>query len=118
MFVPPKSARKAVRVRNAAVMNGISNVYLSLTSAWVGSNTHPAPDKFDSASIILWQGEIVAIAQQLLAVDNLSESALWEGRIFGQWHYEEYKVMREIERDMLALMVMVRTFSILSMNPY
>lgn len=36
MFVPPKSARKAVRVRNATAISGLSNVYLSLTSTWIG----------------------------------------------------------------------------------
>ena len=35
MFVPPKSARKAVRVRNATAISGLSNIYLALTSTWI-----------------------------------------------------------------------------------
>ena len=113
MFIPPKSARKAVRVRNAAVINGLSNTYLSLMSSWVGDKRLTlGRGKIDeeSESIDHVRGQLLAIATQLLPLKTLTESARWESNVLGKWPYEDYKIMLEIEQDMLAILVQVCLF--------
>jgi hypothetical protein len=113
--VPPKSARKAVRVRTAAVMTGLSNVYLGLMSAWIGDGALSlGPNKRANLeqSEQHFRGQLIAIATQLNTLETLTESAWWEGNIVGKWSYEEYKAIQVIEKDMLALMVQVRGFAV------
>ena len=133
MFVPPKSARKAVRVRNATAITGLSNIYLSLTSNWIGKcspftqdnvseqttgsnredgSAEEAIERADSIRHL--RPQLTAVATQLLSLNDVVESARWEAYVLGEWPYHEYKTMLEIEQDMVAILALVRILNAFS----
>ncbi|VDB95654.1 unnamed protein product [Peniophora sp. CBMAI 1063] len=110
MFVPPKSARKAVRVRNATAISGLSNIYLDLTTTWIGNRTDgDRSDGLteDSTTVQRLKTQLVSVATQLLSLNDVVESARWEAAILGEWPYKDYKAMLEVEQDMVAVLALM-----------
>lgn len=113
MMLPPKSGRKAVRLRNASILSGISYLYSHLTSIWLS-----AGDPFDVASekgagaIRLWppslRAKFIYIAEQIQDLRVRTVMSKWEGNVRGVWPFEDYNRMAEAQSDMLSSLALVR----------
>jgi len=102
-MLPPKSGRKAVRLRNASVITGMSELYGFLISTWIGTQTH---QKKTLAAPTTWmkdfRSKIVSLADQVQSVQQMTEFAKWEGSIRGKWPIEEYRALIQAENDMFT----------------
>ncbi|KAA1472661.1 hypothetical protein DENSPDRAFT_872334 [Dentipellis sp. KUC8613] len=112
MMLPPQSGRKAVRIRNAKTIDGLSHVYAALMSAWI---TDPLADatgvereKGRGVSMIdaRWakgfRERLVGVGGQLQSLSAFTDLARWEGGIRGKWNYKDYKRMVEVQLEMVA----------------
>lgn len=109
MMLPPTSGRKAVRLRNANIVTNISEIYAFLISTWIGTQTHR---KKHSAAPPTWAQEfrikLVALADQVQLLDQMTGLAKWEGSIRGKWPIQEYQSLVESESNMLGALAQVR----------
>ena len=112
MMLPPKSGRKAVRLRNASILSGISYLYSHLTSLWLS-----AGEPFDAAHekggvARAWPQELrdklVYIAEQLQDLRMRTAMSKWEGNVRGAWPFEDYNRMVDVQSDMLNSLILVR----------
>jgi hypothetical protein len=103
MMLPPTSGRKAVRLRNASVIMGISEIYGFLISTWIGTQTH---QKKRLAAPATWVGDfrahLIALADQIQAVQQMTELARWEGSIRGKWPIDDYRALIGAELEMIS----------------
>ncbi|KAI0646345.1 hypothetical protein C8Q79DRAFT_909612 [Trametes meyenii] len=115
MMLPPKSGRKAVRLRNASVISGLSYLYSHLTSLWLS-----ADGPFDSTVDVKtagaqarprWpaelRGKFIALAEQIQDLRIRTAMSKWEGSIRGSWASEDYGRLLDLESDMLASLVLL-----------
>ena len=115
MMLPPKSGRKAVRLRNASVLSGISYLYSHLTSLWLSADGpfDRAADGKDGDVPHKWpanlRAKFLALANQLQDLRMRTVMSKWEGSIRGAWPVEDYNKLLEAESDMLSSLVLVRS---------
>ncbi|KAI0371992.1 hypothetical protein BV20DRAFT_940807 [Pilatotrama ljubarskyi] len=116
MMLPPKSGRKAVRLRNASVMSNLSYLYSHLTSLWLsaeepfrrvkGEKDGHAPDRR-----FTWPAELrakfVTIVEQIQDLRVRTAMSKWEGSIRGAWASEDYNKLLEAESDMLSGLILL-----------
>ena len=111
MMIPPKSGRKAVRLRNASIISGLSYLYSHLTSLWLSSG-----EPFDSLHKLedaqrRWPSElrqmVVTFSQQLQSLRVQTVMSKWEGNIRGHWPFEEYNRLLDLQVDILSSLVLV-----------
>lgn len=123
MMFPPQSGRKAVRLRNAATIAGLSHVYIFLMSAWIagadgtgeeGTQSQGSGEKLPlgkgqaggPASGAPWVQEfrrkLVGVVQQIQTLQQMTALARWEGNVRGAWPYKEYNRLAEVQMDMVA----------------
>lgn len=106
MMLPPKSGRKAVRLRNASTLSGLSYLYSHLTSLWLSAADGPlqAGDRWPAEL----RGKFIALAEQIQDLRLRTAMSKWEGSVRGAWAAEEYNRLLEVESDMLSSLVLVR----------
>ncbi|THH16060.1 hypothetical protein EW146_g4511 [Bondarzewia mesenterica] len=109
MMLPPKSGRKAVRLRNASTIAGLSNIYALLMSTWIERVTDEDDTENDKQSSLArsklvqpFRKKIVAVVQKIQRVQQLTASARWEGNIRGAWPLKEYNRLAEVQMTMVA----------------
>ncbi len=114
MMFPPKSGRKAVRLRNAAVISGISYLYSHITSLWLsaGEPFEAARQQKGASANRVWSPQlrekVISIAEQLQDLRVRTVMSKWEGSIRGAWAFEDYNQLVELENDMLGSLILVR----------
>jgi hypothetical protein len=103
MMLPPTSSRKAVRLRNASAITGISEIYGFLISTWIGTQTH---QKKTLAAPATWMEDfrikLIGLSDQIQTAKQMTELAKWEGNIRGKWPIEEYQALIEAELQMIS----------------
>ncbi|KII87451.1 hypothetical protein PLICRDRAFT_163585 [Plicaturopsis crispa FD-325 SS-3] len=107
MLIPPKSGRKAVRVRNAYAVTGLSNLYSKLLAHWIADRKHERMDEGkDGLAPAKWltdfRLQLVTQADQLTYIRQLTASAVWEGNIRGKWPVEEYTSLVNTEIQLVV----------------
>ena len=112
MMLPPKSGRKAVRLRNASVLSGLSYLYSHLTSLWLSAG-EPFDMSREKGTLEEreWPQDLrekfIYIAEQLQDLRMRTVMSKWEGNIRGAWPFEDYMKMVEVQNDMLSSLVLV-----------
>ncbi|KZT25917.1 hypothetical protein NEOLEDRAFT_1132953 [Neolentinus lepideus HHB14362 ss-1] len=101
MMLPPKSGRKAVRLRNATTIKRIGNLYSLLISRWI-ENTPSLDDATSESWSAFFRADIVSIAEQLQTLKGMTAIAKWEGGIRGRWPFEEYDRLVDVQIQMLG----------------
>lgn len=108
MMLPPKSGRKAVRLRAAATIDALGHVYTSLMSAWI---TESEGWKGDTSSPPNWvkdfRARLTAVSFRVQAGKDQMMLASWEGGIRGRWPLEEYVKLTEVQEEMVAVLAQV-----------
>ncbi len=113
MMLPPKSGRKAVRLRNASTIAGLSYLFSHLTTIWLGSAESFEPVRQEKGDDIRrsWPLElrekVVALAEQLQDLRVRTVMSKWEGSVRGAWAFEEYNRLIELQDNMLANLILV-----------
>ncbi|TBU59289.1 hypothetical protein BD310DRAFT_976680 [Dichomitus squalens] len=116
MMVPPKSGRKAVRLRNATTISGLSYLYSHLTSLWLAAGepfeaSHHLHTEKGVTAQRHWPAELremmIAIAQQLQDLRVRTVMSKWEGNIRGRWAVEDYNRLLDIQTDILSSLVLM-----------
>jgi len=106
MMLPPKSGRKAVRMRAASTIDALGHVYTSLMSAWITEG-----DTRKSDSLPHWvkdfRARLTAISFRVQAGKEQMTLASWEGGIRGRWPLEEYAKLTEVQEEMIAVLAQV-----------
>ncbi|KAJ6610792.1 hypothetical protein B0H10DRAFT_2059028 [Mycena sp. CBHHK59/15] len=104
MMFPPKSGRKAVRQRNAASIASLSNVYGFLISTWIANrdDEQPVLAGTPAAWTTDFRARLLALAEEMHAIRELTELAKWEGSIRGKWPAADYTKLVDIQGDMIA----------------
>ncbi|THU86398.1 hypothetical protein K435DRAFT_822159 [Dendrothele bispora CBS 962.96] len=123
MMLPPTSGRKAVRLRNAAVISQLADIYSFLLSTWISTNSTSAKDDPSTSSSCSrsdeeeltpvsnhpntkWRAEfrrrLLNAADALSATRSLTGIARWEGSIRGKWPIEEYMRLLDVESEMIS----------------
>jgi len=105
MMLPPKSGRKAVRLRNASILMSLSSLYSDIIAAWISSEGAPPSEKAPHTMKGWVPGvrtKIVAIAGQLQALRMQAAIAKWEGSIRGVWPVDEYMKLITTETEIMA----------------
>jgi hypothetical protein len=111
MMLPPKSGRKAVRLRTARSIGALGNVYTSLMSAWITEGDAGKDVSFTANDWVkAFRGQLVAVTLQVLTGKQEMMTAAWEGNIRGRWPHAEYVRLAEIEEDMVGVLAQVRGF--------
>ena len=122
MMVPPKSGRKAVRLRNAFTISALSYLYSHLTSLWLAAgepfadSTRPHSESEKGAIVQrYWPKElremIIALAQQLQDLRVRTAMSKWEGSIRGRWAFEDYNRLLDIQTNILSSLILVSPLS-------
>ncbi|KZP19305.1 hypothetical protein FIBSPDRAFT_1045659 [Athelia psychrophila] len=108
MMLPPTSGRKAVRLRNAAVITNISEIYGFLISTWIGTQAH---QKEHGTARPAWIQEfrvkLLALADQVVSLRQMTGLATWEGSVRGKWPVEEYESLVQTESQMIGALAQV-----------
>lgn len=115
MMLPPTSARKAVRQRNAGSITALSGVYGFLISTWISSRVNEKRDgEYVSKKDVVpaeWAREfrimLIALAQGMQGIRELTELAKWEGSLRGAWPAEEYTKLADAQIEMIASLAQV-----------
>lgn len=112
MMFPPKSGRKAVRLRNASTITSLSCIYSGLLSAWI-YDKGPDPDEKPGTSVPLpdwipfFREKLTAVWQKLQATKMQTSIARWEGGIRGAWPYDEYVKLADTQLEMISHLALV-----------
>lgn len=116
---PPKSGRKAVRLRNANTIMTLSHVYQDLTSAWINDRqmfpkdrTQPEPTFADQIPQL--RDRVLGVAAQLQALRVQTMIAKFEGNFRGKWPMEEYIGLVDTQTGMLISLTLVRWLQIVA----
>jgi len=108
-MLPPKSGRKAVRLRAAASIDELGHVYTMLMSAWiVGEDSRKDVPYSFMDWVKPFRQRLVAVTAQLHASKQQMMLASWEGNIRGRWPKEEYFKLTEVQEEMIAVLAQVR----------
>jgi hypothetical protein len=109
MMLPPKSGRKAVRLRTAASIDALGHVYTFLMSAWITSSDGGNDVSHTSSNWVkVFRKKLVAISSQVFAGKEQMVLASWEGGIRGRWPKEDYVKLTEVQEEMIAVLAQVR----------
>ncbi|KAI0254490.1 hypothetical protein BJV78DRAFT_1338541 [Lactifluus subvellereus] len=105
MMLPPKSGRKAVRLRAAATIDALGHVYTSLMSAWITESDLGKDASFTSSNWVkAFRGRLITVTLKILAGKQYMMLASWEGGIRGHWPQEEYAKLTEVQEEMVAVL--------------
>ncbi|KAI9512001.1 hypothetical protein F5148DRAFT_1280228 [Russula earlei] len=105
MMLPPKSGRKAVRLRAASSIDALGHVYTSLMSAWIMECDTGKDVPFTSTNWVKrFRGRLIAVTLQILAGKEQMRLASWEGGIRGRWAEEEYVKLTEVQEEIVAVL--------------
>ncbi|KIP09379.1 hypothetical protein PHLGIDRAFT_86838 [Phlebiopsis gigantea 11061_1 CR5-6] len=105
MMFPPKSGRKAVRLRNAATMSTLSYLYSDIMAAWISSG---ASQKGNNAELLpRLRHKFLGLAQQIQAVKMQTMVAKWEGSLRGAWPCDEYLKLAGVQADMMSSLALL-----------
>jgi len=105
MMLPPKSGRKAVRLRTAKSIGALGNVYTSLMSAWITEGDAGKDVSFTATDWVKgFRKQLVAVTLQVVTEKQEMMTAAWEGNIRGRWPHAEYIKITEIEEDMIGVL--------------
>ena len=109
MMLPPKSGRKAVRLRNASLLTSLSSLYSDIISTWISSEGTTNIQKPQSANdwVAGVREKIVSLAAQLQALKQQTTLAQWEGSIRGSWPFDEYMRLAEEQQRILGNLSLV-----------
>ena len=111
MMLPPKSGRKAVRLRTAQSISALGRVYASLMSAWITESDAGKDASFTTSNWVkVFREQLIAVTVQILAGKQEMMHASWEGNIRGRWPQDEYAKLTEIQEDMIGVLSQVRGF--------
>ena len=106
---PPKSGRKAVRLRAAASIDELGHVYTMLMSAWIVEDDSRKDVPYSSTSWIKpFRQRLVTVTAQIHAGKQQMMLATWEGNIRGRWPKDEYVKLTEVQEEMIAVLSQVR----------
>ena len=109
MMIPPKSGRKAVRLRAAATIDGLGHAYTMLMSAWIVEDGSTKGVPLTSTNWLRpFRRRMIAITAQLHANKQQMMLATWEGSIRGRWPKHEYIKLMEVQEEMIAVLSQVR----------
>lgn len=113
MMFPPKSGRKAVRLRNASNITTLSFLYSDVMAAWISSSS--ARHAHGSLTELLPNArkKFLGLATQLQMVKMQTAVARWEGSIRGSWPFEEYMKLAGVQTDMMSSLSLVRCVAVL-----
>jgi hypothetical protein len=104
MMLPPKSGRKAVRLRAAATIDELGHAYTMLMSAWIVED-----DSRNGANWVKpFRRRLVAVTIQIQAGKQQMMLASWEGNVRGRWPKDEYIKLVEVQEQMVAVLSQVR----------
>ena len=108
MMLPPKSGRKAVRLRAAATIDALGHVYTSLMSAWITESDAGKGDSYASSNWVkAFRVSLTAVLFKVQAGKQQMMLASWEGGIRGRWPLEEYAKLTEVQEEMIAVLAQV-----------
>jgi len=109
MMSPPKSGRKAVRLRLAASIDELGHVYTMLMSAWIVEDDSRKDVPFLSTNWVKpLRRRLVAVTARIHAGKQQMMLATWEGNIRGRWSKDEYIKLTEVQEEMIAVLSQVR----------
>ncbi|KAF8525171.1 hypothetical protein BU17DRAFT_62876 [Hysterangium stoloniferum] len=109
MFIPPKSARTAVRHSNAALVFKLSQLYGLLISEWIfveeGTELGQKRTKQTPGQLRSWSDkfrkDFTKVGVEIQGLKVRTSLARWEGSIRGAWPVKEYEELNNVESDML-----------------
>ena len=106
---PPKSGRKAVRLRTADSIDALGHIYTTLMSAWITESEaeNGAPSTSASNWIKAFRRRLIAATAQLQSNKQQMMLASWEGSIRGRWPQEEYVKLTEVQEEIIAIISQV-----------
>jgi hypothetical protein len=105
MMLPPKSGRKAVRLRTAASIDALGHTYTTLMSAWIMEDDMRDDAPFHSSNWVKgFRRQLIGVTNQILASKQQMMLASWEGSVRGRWPHEEYIKLTEVQEDMIAVL--------------
>jgi hypothetical protein len=108
MMLPPKSGRKAVRLRTAASIDALGHTYTTLMSAWIMEDDMRDDAPFHSSNWVKgFRRQLIGVTNQILASKQQMMLASWEGSVRGRWPHEEYIKLTEVQEDMIAVLSQV-----------
>lgn len=112
-MLPPKSGRKAVRLRNAGTIATLSFLYADILSAWIAGEDRVAQDKH-ARYLVEWipgfRDRLLALSAQIQAVRTSTVLAKWEGSIRGRWPSDQYARLADVQSEMVANLALVSVF--------
>lgn len=126
MMIPPKSGRKSVRFRNAALITEMSLLYSDLMSVWIseveaaeggtvldgqsvdGKQSGLVTNEAQPAWAMKIRRKFLALAEQIQGVRAQTATARFEGNIRGAWPADDYNQLLTATTDMLASFFQVR----------
>src|SRR5258708_181254 len=86
MLLPPKSGRKAVRLRASASIDELGHAYTMLMSAWIVEDDSRKDVSFTSTGWVKpFRRRLIAVTAQIQAGKQKNMLASLEGRICGPW---------------------------------
>ena len=110
-MLPPKSGRKAVRLRNASTITNLSYIYSGLLSTWINDKIPESDEKSGPAAISErvpeFREKLLGLCGQLQAVKIQASIARWEGGIRGAWPYDEYMNLANTQTEMISHLALV-----------
>ena len=109
MMLPPKSGRKAVRLRAATSIDELGHAYTMLMSAWIAEDDSSKDVPFTSTTWVKpFRQRLVAVTTQIQAGKQQMMLATWEGSIRGRWPKDEYFKLTQVQEEMIAVLAQVR----------
>lgn len=109
-MLPPKSGRKAVRLRNAGTIATLSSLYADILSAWIRGEDRVAQDKH-ARYLVEWipgfRDRLLGLSAQIQAVRTSTMLAKWEGSIRGRWPSDQYTRLADVQSEMVANLALV-----------
>lgn len=114
MFLPSKSARKAVRLANASVIFELSQLFGLLVSKWIMAGegiadvkTTPKQPRPISQWSRQFRTDFTRVGAQVQALKLRTDLARWEGSIRGAWAVGHYLELNTLETEMLLYLAQV-----------
>ena len=109
MLFPPKSGRKAVRLRTADSIDALGHTYTTLMSAWITESEADKDAPYTSASnwVKAFRRRLIAATAQIQANKQQMMLASWEGSIRGRWPQEEYVKLTEVQEEIVGILSQV-----------
>lgn len=109
MMSPPKSGRKAVRLRAAASIDELGHAYTMLMSAWIVEDDSRKDVPYMSMNWVKpFRQRLIAVTAQIHAGKQQMMLATWEGNVRGRWPKDEYFKLTEVQEEMIAVLSQVR----------